>query len=196
MFGCQNSAADKNAEPEITNTSKANSLPPQKSETKAQVPALNEEYINWDSVRINGKLPMVTKTTALFNLIGKPDSITDPNMSDVCVSYYYKDFKYAYLNNTKIEIYGDTAVVSSLDFRKGSELKLKTPTYTFDKNTSLESLEKFFPVSVKEKYELNVYGIGKTVAVSIPTSKEPSDDSWLLLFLNGKLIRLDYYLPC
>lgn len=196
MSGCQNSAADKKVKAEVINRSKADSFPSQKSKTITQIPSASKEYISWDSVRINGKLPLVTKKKVLFSLIGMPDSIVSPDMNDVCVSFYDRDFKYAYLSNTQMEIYGDTAVVSSIDFRKGTKLSIKTPKLILDKNTSLVSLEKYFPKAVKEQYELKVHGIGNTVAVSIPTSKEPSDDSWLLFFLNGKLIRIDYWMPC
>ncbi|MFC6999510.1 hypothetical protein [Rufibacter roseus] len=196
LLSCQDSAADNKSKNEPTINKSTDTLTQQKSETKPKVLATNEEFISWDSVRVNGKLPMISKTKELFSLLGKPDSLVSPDMNDVCVSFYDKDFKYAYLNNSQIEIYGDTAVFGSLYFKKESKLYLKTPKHTFDRNTSLETLEKVFPNAVKEKYEVNDYDIGKAVAVRIQTSKEPSDDSWLLLFKNGKLIRIDYYMPC
>ncbi|RYE20549.1 MAG: hypothetical protein EOP42_27300, partial [Sphingobacteriaceae bacterium] len=50
----------------------------------------NTEYIDFDDVRINNKLPVITKANLLYKLLGKPDSIVVPNMDDVCVSFYDK----------------------------------------------------------------------------------------------------------
>lgn len=194
LFGCHNLAVDKRADLKSKHVSTIEILTAHQA--LVLTTPVNQEFISGASVKINGKLPMITQTKALFSMIGQPDSIVAPDMNDVCTSFYDKEFKYAYLNNTQIEIYGDTAVLSSLDFRNDSELSLKTPKHSFSRNTSLASLKKDFPAAVKEQFELNVQEIGETVAVRIPTSQEPSDDSWLLLFRDGKLIRIDYYMPC
>ncbi len=163
---------------------------------KQKFSAGNTEYIDFDSVRINGKLPLITKTTLLYKLLGKPDSIVVPNMDDICTSFYDKPFKQAYIKKSDIEIYGDTAVVTSINFESQFSLNLKTKTIRLNHNTTLLELQRLFPNAVKSQTELNVYKLGKAVSVSLALSKQFSDDSWLLLFKNGKLVRIDYYVPC
>ncbi len=161
-------------------------------------PALinNKEYISFDAVRINGKLPLITKANLLFKLLGQPDSIVVPNMDDVCVSFYDKPFKQAYIKKTAIEIYGDTAVVSSINFESNYHLEFTTKTIRLNHNTTLLGLQRLFPNTVKSKSEWDIVKLGKTVTVRLPTSKQLTDDSWLLFFKNGKLVRIDYYMPC
>lgn len=163
---------------------------------KKNLSSSNTEYIDFDEIRINGKLPIISKTDLLYKILGKPDSIIVPNMDDVCVSFYDKPFKQAYIKNTEIEIYSDTAVVSTIDFESNYNLEFTTKNIRLNHNTTLIALKKLFPIAVKSKYELNVNKIGKTVTVSLPTSKQITDYSWLLFFKYGKLIRIDLYTPC
>ena len=174
------------------------SVIPTKNNTTIVKPALtsNAEYIDFDEVRINGKLPIITKAKLLYNVLGKPDSIVTPNMDDVCVSYYDKPFKEAYIKNSAFEIYGDNTVVSTLDFKSNHALEFTTQNFRLDHNTTLRELQKIFPNAVKSKYELNVVKLGKTVTVNLPISKRTSNYSWLLFFKNEKLVRIDLYTPC
>src|ERR1035437_10119079 len=62
----------------------------------------NAEFIEWSSVRINGKLPLVTNTKDLYQLLGQPDSIVTPDYDDVSVRFYdLKEFKYAYIKGSE-----------------------------------------------------------------------------------------------
>ncbi|MDB5013204.1 MAG: hypothetical protein JWQ25_1406 [Daejeonella sp.] len=40
----------------------------------------NEEYLDVNQVKINGKLPVISKTIKLYEVLGKPDSIVSPNL--------------------------------------------------------------------------------------------------------------------
>ncbi|MVN21199.1 hypothetical protein [Mucilaginibacter arboris] len=163
---------------------------------KQNLSAGNREYIDFNSVRINGKLPLITKTTLLYKLLGKPDSIVVPNMDNICTSFYDKPFKQAYIKKSNIEIYGDTAVVTSINFESRFSLDLKTKTIRLNHNTTLLELQRLFPNAVKSQTELDVDKLGKAVSVSLALSERFSDGSWLLFFKNGKLVRIDYFMPC
>lgn len=164
----------------------------QKDATEVKV----QEFLEKDSVKIKGRLSLISKTTDLYDLLGAPDRIVSPDLNDVCVSYYSKDFNYAYYDDTQFEIYGDTSVLVSINFAGKRQLELKTTGLTLNNETTLAQLGHFFPNSVDHKYDLDVKGIGRMIAVTIAISKQPSDDSWLFLFYRGKLLRIDYYMPC
>lgn len=157
--------------------------------------AVKSEYISLKSAKINGKLPFLTKTNLLFKLIGKPAKLIKPDLNDYCGSFYNKSFKLATVNGVEAEIYGDTAVVRSINFKKSPNLSLNTPKIVLNHNTTLAELKKYFPDAVKASAPLNDINLGKTVAVSIAIEKK-SDNLWLLLFQNNKLVRIDYYIPC
>ncbi|TGD82910.1 hypothetical protein [Hymenobacter wooponensis] len=154
------------------------------------------EFIEWKTATINGTQPLVGKTAALYRLLGQPDSIVSPNMDDICVSFYDKEFKYAYFKNSLLEVYGDTAVIGTLDFRHNPKLSLHTPTMRLGQATTLEDLAKEFPQAVKDQHTINVQDLGELTAVELPTGKTASDDGWILFFDKGKLVRIDYWMPC
>lgn len=156
----------------------------------------NKEYIDRDSVRINGKIPFISNNNDISKLLGKPDTIITPNYDEICASYFGEDFKYVYIKGCIFEIYGDRAVLCSIDFRNQFDIKLKTQNLTLDHNTTLDELQKIFPNAVKNKHELFVSELGKTISIGLAPSINPSDDHWLLLFIDGRLIRIDYWMPC
>lgn len=163
---------------------------------KKNASVINVEFIDRDSVRINGKLHFITKTNELFQLLGQPDSIVNQDLKKVCTPFFDYQFKYAYFKNSMFEIHGDTTVIMSINFQNQPEIELATGTLTLNHNTSLVELEKSFPNAVANKHEICVNKIGKTISVQLAISQNATDDSWVLFFLNGKLLRIDYYMPC
>ena len=156
----------------------------------------NDEFIDWDLARINGKLPMITNTKDLYKLLGQPDSIVTPNYDDVSVCYYdFKKFKYAYIKDCRFEIYGDTAVTWSLNFEEQPALEFKAGTLTLNHNTTMAKMRKLFPKAVKERHELLVDQMGRLMCIRLETSKYIEDAAWLLFFRKNKLVMLDFWMP-
>jgi len=155
----------------------------------------NTEYLDWSLLNINGKLPLVCKQIDLYELLGQPDSIVNPDFNNICVSYYEKDFKYAYYGEGNFEIHGDSAAISIIDFNK-IELVYNDQELVLNNSVTIESLNRLFPIAITDKEEVNLPEIGKAICIRIPTSKKVTNDAWLLFFVNGKLIRLDYWMPC
>ena len=153
------------------------------------------EHIDVASVKVNGKLPIVNTSNALYRLLGKPDSVVKPGQ-DVCNSYYDEPFNYGYFDKSIVEIYGDTAVFTSLNFQGKTEIELSTPKIILNRTTTLKKLEKIFPVATKNKREVLIKDIGKTICVYLYTSEDSSSDYWCLYFLEGTLVRVDYWIPC
>lgn len=152
------------------------------------------EYLDWRSMRINGELPLLTSMDSLLHFVGQADSTVTPD--DVCVSFYDQPFVYGYFKGIEAEIYGDTVVITSLNFRENHELFVKSAMMTLSHRISLTDLEALFPNAVKAKREIDIYGLGPAMAVTLMTAKNPTDDAWLLFFSEGKLIRMDYWMPC
>jgi hypothetical protein len=156
----------------------------------------NAEFIDWSSVKINGKLPFITNTKDLYQSLGQPDSIVTPVYEDVSIAYFYNDkFKFAYFKDSEFEICGDTAVLSYLNFERQPGLVFNAGSLTLSHNTTLDELKKIFPKAVKSRGKSIVDKIGKCTGISLATSKYYNDDLWLLFFRKGMLIRIDYWIP-
>jgi hypothetical protein len=157
--------------------------------------AQNKEYIDWKAAKINGAVSMEGAVAKLYSALSKPDSIVKPNMNDVCSSFYSKPFKYVYIKGNQFELYGKNAVVRSLNF-KNNKLKLIAGKLTLDGNTTIASLAKIFPMAIKKRYPLTIEHNKKVMAIQLSPSKAISEDTWLLFFENGRLIRIDYHINC
>lgn len=159
----------------------------------------NTEYLDFDKVRINGKLPLITDSLALYSLLGKPSKIVKPDLDDICVSFFdSENFKYVkYGNSTVFELCGDTIVPRVFNFESTPQLFLKYGELFLNSKTTLKEIEKIYPKAVKFQYLTDIYEEGKFVTLSLRVTKGKNiDASWLLFFEKGKLIRIDYWMPC
>jgi hypothetical protein len=153
-----------------------------------------DEYIDWDSIRINGKLPVVSSPKLLYATLGKPDSLVIPDTVNNCISYD-KPFKYAYFNGSSFEVYSDVVEMSTLNFRQPG-ITLTAGKLTLSNNTTLAYIQKFFPKAVKAQSSVILDTFEKVISISVDTGKTPSDGAWILMFKNGKLVQMDYWMPC
>ena len=167
-----------------------------KTQQNSDTKPLDKEFLDFDVMRLNGKLPLFTKTKSLIKLLGKPDSLIIPNPDDFCSPYLDKPVQLAFYKNSIFEVYGNKIVLSNIIFRDNPNIEVNTPLIILSQKTTLKDLEKLFPNSVKDKYPLVAYNLGKVTAVSLRTSKNYSDDSWLLFFIDDKLIGIQYLTPC
>lgn len=158
---------------------------------KAETP----EYLDWKTLKINNQLSLLSKKAELIKLLGNADSIVTPHYEDICASYFDKDFAYLYFKNSQFETSDGLAVVSSIDFESGS-IKLVSPAISLDKTVTLEKIRQVFPLAVKKAEWIEVDKKGKVLSVKVATAKKGADDAWLLLFRNGRLTRIDHWIPC
>ncbi|WP_303312034.1 hypothetical protein [Hymenobacter sp. BT730] len=186
----------------LLGTSAEASAKPTGHSLRKQEPEINKhrdttgEYLEIKSLTINGKQPFLGKTAALFKVLGLMNRLVEPDKNDVCNSYYDKPFRYAYFNNSLVEVYRDTAAIRSLDLRQYPKLELRTATFRLSHKTTLADLAMVFPESVKAQSTTNMAGMGNITTVSIATKAQATEDAWLLFFENGRLIRIDYWMPC
>lgn len=154
------------------------------------------EYLDWSSARINGTLHFLTTTDSLYQLIGRPDSVVTPDLDEICVSFYDKHFKYGYFRGIVVEMYGDTSVVTAINFKDNPGMKVITASIIMDRSTTLSDVARVYPNAVRDKHEIDIYGYGKALVITLNTSQLGTDDAWMLIFSNDHLIRLDYWMPC
>jgi len=159
------------------------------------VKAVNHEYLDWKTLKINNQLPLLCKKAELIKLLGTVDSVKTPHYEDICASYFNSAFGYIYFGESQFETSGTMAVVSSIDLESGN-IKLVSPMITLDKYVTLEKIKRMFPVAIKNAELIEVDKKGKVLSIKVATSKKETDDAWLLLFRNGKLIRIDHWIPC
>ncbi|MBC8084943.1 MAG: hypothetical protein H7Z21_17235 [Hymenobacter sp.] len=167
-----------------------------KAAASVEAEPLNTEYLEWNGATLNGRLPMISTRKAMLKELGQLDSLITPNMDDVCGSFFNKPFQLAYVKMTDLEVYGDRAVIRTIDFQRQPKLTLQAGSIRLSHSTTLAELARSFPVAVSKQSSLNVHGLGKMTAVSLATGQRSSDDSWLLLFKGSKLVRIDYWMPC
>lgn len=155
------------------------------------------EYLDWTAARINGQLPLQSTPQAVWQLLGRPDSLVTPDWGQECVSFFSRTFRRGYVRGTVVEVYGDTAVVTSLDLQHQPHLTLHAGRLRLSYATTLTELAKFFPQSVRRQGPIDAYELGQVTEVSLPVSRALVDeDRWRLLFKNGRLVRIDYWMPC
>jgi hypothetical protein len=87
------------------------------------------------------------------------------------------------------------AVVSSIDLETGN-IKLVSPMITLDNTVTLERIKQILPTAVKNAESIEVDHKGKVLSLKVATSKREMDDAWLLFFKNGRLVRIDHWIPC
>jgi len=154
-----------------------------------------QEYLDWNSVKINNLIPLECKKADLIKLLGKPDKVVTPKEDDYCVSYFQSDIKYLYWGESQFESSGSKAVISIIDL-ESNKIKLVSPKITLDNSVTLEAIKRLYPKAVSQATILDVDKKGKLLTVHLAMSKFESDDEWLLFFKNGRLIRIDYFSPC
>lgn len=167
-----------------------------KSLEKPAASSKHEEYLEFDSVLIFGKLPFKAKKEDLFKLLGQPDSTAVPDLNDNCGYYYNDNFQLVYIGGSDLEISGEAGIVRSVTFKNSPGVFLKTPGLELTGQTTLSALSELYPESVKKQQPLLVSEYGPMISVWIESSKTQSENGWLLLFQDDKLVRFEYYIPC
>ncbi len=165
-------------------------------EVAPSINSTNVEYLKWDTATLNGRLPMMSTKKAMIKELGPLDSLIAVDVNEGCGYYFDQPHQNAYMKLTDFEVCGDTAVIRTISFQHEPQLTLQTGNIRLSSKTTLLELAKTFPMAVKGQSEMNVSELGKVIAVSLATGSIVTDDSWLLFFQRGKLVRIDYFIPC
>lgn len=175
-------------------TGSENSLPPtdtirnEKSLLKDTLPLrLADIHRLW----INDTLALISPThSSIPSFLGSPLKVEMPQDDEVCVSYFDGKFEFVYYPNILFEKYTDSLICREINFRQG--LYLRTPGGILNSTTTeSDFLKQFVPL------EKDTHRLGLAMKIwSVRASVLHPDDLWFFTFRNGKLVKLEYWMPC
>ncbi|HTK18151.1 MAG TPA: hypothetical protein VL442_01495 [Mucilaginibacter sp.] len=171
---------------------------PKKQEGSNQSPSVNKidssnkEYLDWNTVRLNGTIPMITNYKDVVSKLGMPDSIGKLS-AGVNGSFYHKKFQECYFKGLAFEKYSDTLVFSKIDFRKAKAAYLGDNKIMFGSTSTDSYFHKLFPYSFLNT-ELTGTDMDKYLFISLPTSSKNTSDGWIFTFEleTGALLSIEH----
>jgi hypothetical protein len=150
-----------------------------------------EEFLNYKTSKLNGSIPNALSKTTLIRSLGKPTKIFafegECGLSDEQEKAKTRNW-YCY-DSTKFFVYDESAKIYEVNFRSG-KFSYTTEKIVLSKNTSIQDLQKVYPVSTKAAISENK---GTMVKIS-PCAN--CDGYCILYFEKGKLVRLEWWEPC
>jgi len=150
----------------------------------------NVEVVTPETMLINDKVPCLTTAALLKASFNKPDSITDDHAE--CCTYWESDYeKDIWYGKNSFLTFQDSAIVKEMYF-DDDRFFIKTPSFTFNKNTTYDDVCKAFPEACKladEKTVKNISNGTSTKYVIIDLRMNAiSDDIWTNYFKDNKLV--------
>lgn len=154
------------------------------------------DFIDIDSVKINGVLPFITiKDSLLKYLHGNPEITKEV---EGCSSYGSNNDTLEYLNFTEYRIkyvcFNNKALFASMHFNE-CESYLLIEDYIISTNTTIESLSEKFPNSCKNSRLVKETG---EVKIKFRPSKDFFYDTefWIITLKNNKIESIEYIETC
>lgn len=157
--------------------------------------AKTSNYLDGRSIRIKDQFPLIAPVKDIEGLLGRPDSVVQVDFDEMCSSdFRSENSMIAYYGNGSMDFeqFGDSLDFQSVDFSKDKEIFLQSGDLKLHHATTLTEINARFPNARIEYTQA-----GDTIdTVILPPSKEPADGYWLLMFRDGKLIKIDDWFPC
>ena len=160
--------------------------------------AAKAEWINVNTLTVNGQPHQPLTTQALKRQLGRPDSIAKgvvecggelaTQNSPVGDFWYY--------GKTMYEVNGPQAVLASFDVTAG-KFEGKLGQLELNRNTTLEEASRFFPSSARDAAVPDAGHLEmKTMSLPFEYNGEQTDDHLNLIFEKGRLKEVEFYSPC
>ncbi|MBA9078617.1 hypothetical protein [Rufibacter quisquiliarum] len=200
----------QSAEPKADKAAAENIQPEQKVKPNAavsaepakavehEVAARKYDYLEWDSILINNRVPLSTNRRVVEKHLGKPDSVVTPDYAHVCGNCHFcvgmdpPPYKLVYIKGLRLEQLQDSIAFWGADFRKNKKLFLTDGKTRFDRTTTLEKVKKLFNYETLKRNE-DTGGFW----IRLQPSKIISDASFILEFdESGYLTEFNFYFPC
>ncbi|HZX59840.1 MAG TPA: hypothetical protein VFE54_13985 [Mucilaginibacter sp.] len=155
--------------------------------------SINKEYLDWNSLKINGTIPLISSYSDLVNKLGKPDSTSKPDSDEISNSFYNKKFKYCYIKGLQFEKYNDTLVLRNIDFRKSNGLYINSNRAKISNETTIDDFKKLFP-DAAENNQLSGTDLDEYLSISLSASRKHLNERWIFTFRwkDHRLIKLEY----
>ena len=147
------------------------------------------DSMDFDSFRINGDLPLTGRKSDFEKGLGMPLKVEKVITEEQCVTFWNETDSFVYFEGIKCESKKDSLVVMLVNFQERKMCFLTYKTVRFSAQTTLEDMKKICP-------SIQPYDIAEgkiVVAIKVCVA---SDDKFLFIFKNGKLIDFEYFMPC
>jgi hypothetical protein len=150
------------------------------------------EGIGWNTAKINGLLPMITRVQQVTNRLGKSDSIVKPD-NDITDSFYRNKMTYYHVKGLTYEKYHDTLVFKRIDFRKDTVDNLILKKVKFDHTATMNYFGGLFPSSFNN--ELRGTDMDKYRIFGLDDPENGNKGGWMVCFNEdgSKILWIDHY---
>jgi len=150
-----------------------------------------EEYLDFDSLTIDGKLKYENTLNDLYLYAGKPDSIVKKedvlslHNDSIYEIYYYKTYDFI--------VYNKLAFLDRIKFRNNN-VQLSFPSIHFNKDTKKEEIKKVFPCTYENKFD--TLEIKNEMYERIYFLLKPKYTShWNIFYKDNKLVEIEFKIP-
>jgi hypothetical protein len=164
----------------------------EKSQQYLDVRFWHQEYINIDSILINGKIPGVTTLPELLRIMGKPNKILTKPIEASNLYYLAKNVHVNcyYYNNLIFEEYQGKVLIHTINL-KNSMMEISCSKIRLNAQTIPKDVQKIFPESGKL-----ISGTGNTWSGYLIINAFPPyahGKIWLMTFNAGNLSKMILY---
>jgi len=162
------------------------------------LPMLSQEIetLSWDEARINDKIAL-TISQAEFEKRHRPDSITAPNMGEICGDETNTTAKMLHYKGLKFELNDGMLSFRRIDFTKRKGLYFSIKDDWFDHTTTLKSFSKTYPEA--SHYIVDVGTDDDDVIlemISLLPAKADDRYEWQFFFKDERLQAIECFLAC
>lgn len=190
MAACQNTPTTPEAGP----------APSQLQDTTVLTTQAQPEYVEWNTLTINGKPRQELTTQSLARQLGRPDSIAkgliecggaldNLNKADSTNGDFW------YYGKTMYEVSSGQAILHSFDVTTG-KFQGRVGQILLTEKTTLEDVRRFFPVSAKQADRPATGRPGEVMSVPFSTEGVPEEGALTLTFKKGRLQEVEFFFPC
>jgi len=149
---------------------------------------------------VNGQLVKELTTSQLVRQLGRPDKIEKGAVECGAMLASLNKLDGAkgdmwYYGNTRYEVNGNDAILSSFDVTTG-KFQGKLGPLILNQTTTLQDVRRIFPESAKQADVPSTGRPGEEMSLPFYYKGEQTDESLHLLFKKGHLQEVEFYLPC
>lgn len=160
--------------------------------------AAQPEYIESDSLTVNGQPHRELTTKLLKSQLGRPDSIAKGAVecgSGLDLPMNSPDGDFWYYGKTMYEVNGTHAVLARFDVTTG-KFQGRLGRLVLNKRTTLEDVRRFFPQAAKEADVPATGRPGEVMSLPFAYKGTPADAALNLIFNKGCLQEVEFWYPC
>lgn len=158
--------------------------------------AWRKELLNFDSVLINGKLPLVTTRKWIVETFGDPERINANTLTisrNSTLGDHAQKAQYLIYGNTVFERFNDDMILHTIDF-ESTNVALVGSKITLEKGMTPGAIQSVFPQSCLLSGYVSQQNWDGVILLSAFKTFGGLRDLWFLIFKEGKLSRVELFL--